>query len=189
MGASAAIPPPSCLQLLCLLPGAGGCCTHTVPPIPPPPSPQDLTFPLIEKPDSFVVQVGGEGRRVCWWEAAACMSHHSARHPESLPLTPCLPPPPPPPRPLPCARATPTRCVGDGAGIPVPLPPHASLHTAAHVGTAVHRADTPPGWPPPSRWPQDYLSELKDPMSTIYSKSELDRAMTVACECFEIKHL
>lgn len=28
----------------------------------------------------------------------------------------------------------------------------------------------------------DYLEELPDPMSTIYSKSDLDMAMTVACE-------
>ncbi len=27
---------------------------------------------------------------------------------------------------------------------------------------------------------QDYLSELEEPMSTIYSKSQIDRAMTVA---------
>ena len=42
--------------------------------------------------------------------------------------------------------------------------------------------ETPTEWVVQGYSYADYLTELPDPMNTIYSKSSLDTAMTVACE-------
>lgn len=128
-----------------------------VPTLPHPTRAQDLTFPLIEQPDSFVVQgytfaVRRQGRLerapASRPRGAGRWSPRAAGRPPrlcaGLPGRPAL-----------LHVLQPTRC-----------PP--ATHPPCHSSTL------------PAATLQDYLSELPDPMSTIYGNSSIDKAMTVA---------